>query len=87
MKLFGRRAERRFAWCNQTQSDLLIWLEPWAEEFRVKPGARVEVVISGKRALTDEIPVDVTPTHLAIGIHRIGIRARSQGASCRIDGG
>ena len=65
MRLFGKARSRTFTWSNQTSRDLLVWLEPWAEEFEVRPGSRIDLVVSGKGAAGD-IPVDVTPTHLAV---------------------
>ena len=65
MKLFGGRRTRTLTWFNQASEPLRVWLEPWAEEFSVGAGARIDLILSGKGDLND-IPVDVTPTHFAV---------------------
>jgi hypothetical protein len=63
--LFSRRSSRILTWQNQRQADLLLWLEPWAEEFVVPPGSRLALLVMGKNVAAAELSFDVSDTHLA----------------------
>ena len=66
MRLFAFRSSRTLTWYNRARTDLLFWLEPWAEEFVLPPGARIDFIISGKNVARAELPLDVTDTHIAL---------------------
>jgi RimJ/RimL family protein N-acetyltransferase len=62
--LFSRRSSRILTWQNRRRADLLLWLEPWAEEFVVPPGSRLALIVSGKNVAAAELSLDVSDKHL-----------------------
>jgi RimJ/RimL family protein N-acetyltransferase len=64
MNLFWRKGET-FTVHNSRSTDLLLWLEPWCEEFRVPAGRRLDLVLEGRFARPLDAPFELNETHLA----------------------
>jgi len=43
-------ALQRFAYINSTETSLWLTVEPWADQYIIKPGVRVNVVVRGDSA-------------------------------------
>lgn len=51
---------------NAKPGDLLIWLEPWAEEFRVPSRSFIVFDIENSAARTELPEVELTDSHVAV---------------------
>ncbi len=60
----GHGRSRTFTFHNQRPIDLLLWLEPWAEEFSVPPGSKLELVVKGNVENEADAPFELWDTHL-----------------------
>ena len=63
---FARRPSRptTFTIHNRRQVPQLLWLEPWAEEFPIPPGGRLDLVLSGRFEEPVDAPLELTDDHL-----------------------
>lgn len=51
---------------NVQAVDLLVWLEPWAEEFRVPPRSTVVLDITNSTSHSSSAGIEVTATNVVI---------------------
>src|SRR5687768_1758763 len=63
---FARRRSRptSFTIHNRRPVRLLLWLEPWAEEFTIPPGSTIDLVLSGTFEEPVDAPLELTSEHL-----------------------
>ena len=51
---------------NAGPDELLVWLEPWAEEFGVAVRSTITLTVSGSSDKEEPIEVESTPDHLVL---------------------
>jgi hypothetical protein len=56
---------QRFIYVNGTVNELLVTIEPWAEQFDVRPGQRVEILVSSESTV-EPVEFEQLPTGLVI---------------------
>jgi RimJ/RimL family protein N-acetyltransferase len=64
VRLFRRRSERTFTIHNGRSADLLLWIEPWAEEYAAPPGGRIDLRVVGAGASDAEAPLELSDHNL-----------------------
>ena len=53
-----------YSFQNDLSSPMLLWLEPWAEEFTIPPQTRLDLVVAGDRAELRQAEFEFSDTHL-----------------------
>lgn len=56
---------QRFSYINGSNVELLVVVEPWAEQFLIRPGQRVEILVRGE-GTAGTVELEQLPTGLII---------------------
>ena len=69
----------KFNYTNGTEIELRVIVEPWAEQFVIKPGQLVEILVQGANT-DDVVEIEQLPTGLTVyGYHGCIISISSNG--------
>jgi RimJ/RimL family protein N-acetyltransferase len=55
-----------FTFNNRRSEPLRLWLEPWAEEFEVREGSAVEILLCGPPSRNEDVSFEWTKDHLSL---------------------